>query len=215
MSFSSISVGARDSLLSRKQVEEVLAELQIFHPDISFSPVWIMTTGDVDKTTSLKHLDKTDFFTKEIDQGQLQGRFRLSIHSAKDLPDPLVPGLAIVALTKGVDPSDALVCKQGHTFPEHPKIGASSFRRDAMVRKILPQAQIIDIRGTIQERLALLFQGEIDGLVVANAALIRLQISDIVTIPLEGEVSPMQGRLAVIAKEEDLEMKQLFSCIQR
>src|ERR1700675_2982078 len=110
--FSEITVGARGSQLSQMQVWEVHRELLQHHPNIQFKPTWITTMGDKDKQTSLRDLDKTDFFTREVDQLQLQREFRISIHSAKDLPEPLAPGLKIIALTKGVDPTDVLVYNQ-------------------------------------------------------------------------------------------------------
>src|SRR3990167_5249098 len=100
-----IEVGARDSLLSRAQVEEVLFELRQHHPHVRFKTHLVQTIGDRDLTTSLRAMDKTDFFTRDVDQMQLTGRCQITIHSAKDLPDPLPAGLTIIALTKGVDPS--------------------------------------------------------------------------------------------------------------
>src|SRR4051812_15118097 len=110
-----ISVGARSSNLSKAQAKEVLEELQLFYPEAQFSTLWLETTGDKDLKTSLRHLDHTDFFTKEIDDLQLQGKIRISIHSAKDLPQPLPEGLKVIALTKGVDSSDALVLRPGES----------------------------------------------------------------------------------------------------
>jgi hydroxymethylbilane synthase len=81
-----VTVGARLSQLSKAQVEEVAALL----PNVRLLPIWITTKGDQDKTTSLKTLEKTDFFTGEIDRRQLSGEFRISIHSAKDLPSPSI-----------------------------------------------------------------------------------------------------------------------------
>jgi len=218
MSFSdnSVTIGARSSPLSRAQVEEVLCELKTFHPDIIFLPIWFQTTGDKDQKTSLRDMEKSDFFTKEIDRMQLEGDFQVSIHSAKDLPDPIHDGLEIIALTRGVDPSDVLVIKNGSTLndlPRNCKIGASCKRRDLSVKKILPDAEIVDIRGTIGDRLSLLHQGKLDGVVVAKAALIRLKIEDVVCIALQGEIAPLQGKLAIIARKGDKKMKQLFSCL--
>lgn len=206
----SLEVGARGSKLAQAQVWEVHRELIQYHPNIEFNPHWITTTGDEDKKTSLRDLDKTDFFTREIDQMQLQGRFRISIHSAKDLPEPLAPGLKIVALTKGVDPSDVLVYNK---LPENAVIGTSSYRREQNLLQWRSDLRCVDIRGTIQERLTLLDAGELDGVVMAEAALIRLGLTHRKRIVLEGETAPLQGKLAVIALESDHEMEELFSCI--
>ncbi len=206
----SLDVGARSSKLSQAQVWEVHRELIQHHPHIEFKPIWITTTGDQDKKTSLRDLGKTDFFTREIDQLQLQGGFRISIHSAKDLPEPLASGLKIVALTKGVDSSDVLVY---HELPEQAIIGTSSHRREQNLLEWRSDFRCVDIRGTIDERLALLDIGQVDGVVMAEAALIRLGLTHRKRIFLNGETAALQGRLAVVARESDHEMEELFNCI--
>ena len=120
------------------------------------------TTGDKDQKTSLRTLEKTDFFTKEIDELQLAGGCRISIHSAKDLPDPLPKGLTMVALTQGVDPSDSLVLRENETIeslPHGAKMGTSSARREKNIRDLRSDFICVDVRGNIQARLALLDQG--------------------------------------------------------
>lgn len=206
-----VSIGARGSNLSKAQVWEVLRELQVFHPSVTFEPMWITTKGDKDLNTSLRHMENSNFFTKEIDELQLAGLFRLSMHSAKDLPEPLPDGLTMVCLSKGLDPSDSLV--QSATFTEKGKIATSSLRREKTVLKLYPEAQIVDIRGTIEQRLAHLERGEIEGLVVAECALIRLGLTSLCRTTLPGPVATHQGQLAVIAQSDDAEMKELFSCI--
>ncbi len=136
-----LTIGARASRLSRAQVAEILEALQKLHPKIDFSPMWVNTTGDLDQFTSLRSLDKTDFFTREIDQLLLSGACRVAVHSAKDLPDPLPKGLSQVALTEGVDPSDSLVMLPGislSTLPSYARIGTSSARREATVASLRP-----------------------------------------------------------------------------
>lgn len=208
----SIKIGARSSSLSKVQVEEVHKAIQLFYPQIQFIPTWISTRGDQDKTTSLKTLEKTDFFTDEIDRRQMDGEFQISIHSAKDLPDPLHPGLEIVALTKGIDPSDSLVVKQ---FPllYGSRIGTSSERREAFLKNWRSDLKCVDIRGTIEERLQLIHQGVLDGVVMAEAALIRLNLTHLPRLHLDIELAHMQGRLAVVARKNDHAMQQIFQSI--
>ena len=108
-----LHVAARGSPLALRQCEEVLKELRLHHPQVRFDLTTVATLGDKDKKTSLRSLSKTDFFTREVDERVLTGQSRIAIHSAKDLPDPLPDGLAVVALTQGVDPADALVMRPG------------------------------------------------------------------------------------------------------
>jgi len=151
----SLKIGARSSLLSRAQVEEIRSQVPF-----ELEPVWVETSGDLDQATSLRSFGKTDFFTRELDQLLLNGSIRAALHSAKDLPDPIPKGLCVAAMTKGLDPRDCLVFKE---LPEGAWIATSSERREAVVRALRPDFRFKDLRGTIQQRLEKLENGEADG----------------------------------------------------
>jgi len=206
-----IKVGARDSPLSRVQVQEIGNECQEHHPHTVLVPTFVRTYGDLDRHTSLRTLDKTDFFTREIDQMVLQQQVRLGIHSAKDLPHPLPQGLRCVALTPGIDPSDALVLRQQAPLLPGSVVATSSLHREQAVSALYPGIHFVDLRGTIGERLQKLEMGEVDGVVIAEAALIRLHLTHLPRVRLPGPTTPLQGRLAVLAAESDEEMQHLFS----
>lgn len=211
-----LAVASRSSPLAVAQVEEVLKELKTYHPHVQFSCIWMETTGDQNLTQSLRTLGKTDFFTKELDELLLSEGCRIAIHSAKDLPDPLPEGIVIAAVTKGVDASDALVLPPHvslSTLPMHPLIATSSLRREEAVKELIPHAVFTDIRGNINQRLQQLEQGKIDGVVIAEAALIRLQLTHLNRIRLPGETVPLQGQLAIAVRSGDLEMLALFACM--
>lgn len=211
-----ISVGARSSPLSQTQVKEVLEELRRHHPEIEFQSTFLASQGDKDLKTSLRTLNKTDFFSKEIDELVLKGQCRIGIHSAKDLPDPLPEGLTMVALTHGIDPADMLVLRAGETLTSLPAgaiIATSSERREEAVLQMRPDLRFIDLRGNIGQRLAKLESGEADGVVVAEAALIRLGLTHLNRLRIPGETAQFQGQLAVIAREDDPEMRELFASI--
>ncbi len=211
-----LKVAARTSALSRAQAKEVLAELQVFSPGIEFEETFLKTTGDVDQKTSLRSLEKTDFFTKEIDAMILNKTCGIAIHSAKDLPDPLPEGLELIALTKGLDPSDSLVLKKGTSLSSLKPgalIATSSLRREAAVLQLRPDFKFRDLRGTIQQRIHLLENGEADGVVVAEAALIRLDLTHLNRVRIPGDTVPLQGKIAIIARSDNKEMKALFKFI--
>lgn len=211
-----IEVGARDSSLSRIQVKEVQKALLVYHPQILFIPQFFQTVGDLDQKTSLRHLDRTDFFTREIDQWVLAQPGRVGIHSAKDLPYPLSTGLSIFCLTEGLDPADVVVLREGETWEQLPVgacIATSSERREQMVRILRSTVTFCDIRGTIEQRLAQLDACQVDGVVVAEAALIRLGLTHRSRIRLPGLTAEGQGQLAVVGQTTDEELKQLFACL--
>lgn len=210
LSLDTIAVGARSSALSQAQVKEVLEEL---HHSIEFNVQFLQTTGDRDLHTSLRTLGTTDFFTKELDALVLSGGCQIAIHSAKDLPYPLPEGLQIVALTRGLPSTDSLVLREGETLRSNALIATSSERREEAVRAIKQDVRFCDIRGTIEQRLAKLYSGEVDGVVIAEAALIRLGLTHLNRITLPGTTVPLQGKLAIVARSGDDAMKQLFASI--
>lgn len=193
--------------------------MRAFFPKIRMIPTLLMTSGDVDQTTPLRLMEKTDFFTREVDEKVLQGEADLAIHSAKDLPATIPEGLVVAAITKGVDPADSLVFRQGFSLTQFPiggRVGTSSLRREKRVRQMLPQAIMTDLRGSVPKRLELLEQdlalpGSLHAIVVAEAALIRLE-SLVPRVKMAGE-HPLQGKLAVLARKSDPLISSLFSCI--
>ena len=212
-----IKVGARGSPLSRAQMQEVLEELRLHHSQIAFQPIWVETTGDKDLKTSLKSLEKTNFFTKEIDELQLLGFCRISIHSAKDLPNPCQKVSNMIALTKGVDPSDSIVLRDGMTLENLPQWGKNWHIVVRDGKKIL-RSCAVTLSASISAAISvsawrLLDEGLFDGVVMAEAALIRLNLTCATAVPLPGESAQLQGQLAVLALEEDEEMRALFECI--
>lgn len=211
-----ITCGARSSPLSRAQVTEIQRELLQHHPEVILEGVYVETTGDIDLNTSLRTLGHTDFFTKEVDTLLLQGTCRIAVHSAKDLPKPLTHGIEVICITKGVDPSDSLVLRNGITWRSLKKgavIATSSERREQVVKTMRSDLTFRDVRGPIGMRLALLETGEADGVVIAEAALIRLGLTHLNRIRLPGATTPLQGQLAVTARNGDDEMRSLFACL--
>jgi hydroxymethylbilane synthase/uroporphyrinogen III methyltransferase/synthase len=205
----SIRVAARASKLSRAQFEELQATI----PDVLLEGVFVETHGDLDQSTSLRMLDRTDFFTREVDALVLSGQCQIGLQSAKDLPETIPDGLEIICITQGVDPADSLVLREGRTLEALPPgalIATSSSRREQAVRQLRSDFIFRDVRGTIEQRLSLLESGKADGVVVAEAALIRLKLTHLNRVRLPGPTTPFQGRLAIVARTGDPDMRQLF-----
>lgn len=185
-----LKVGARSSPLSRAQVEEVRGEL-----GLDFEVTWVETTGDLDRSSSLRKMEKSDFFTRELDLMLLNEEIDAAIHSAKDLPEPLPKGLKIAWISQGLDPRDSLVIKKEPVQI----VATSSERREEAVRQLFPDCRFVDLRGTIQERL----KKEVDGVVVAEAALIRLGLTHLPRVFLPGPTAPLQGKIAIVCREDE------------
>lgn len=210
-----LKIGTRTSQLALRQVDEVIDNLKKFYPDIDPRVVGIDTHGDKDKVTPISDVEGRDFFTKEIDEALLRGEIDLAVHSAKDLPDNLAPGLFIATITKSIDPFDVLVSKQNLKLNElrvGAKIGTSSLRRKSQLKNYRNDFNIIDIRGNIEERLKILDETNLDAIVIAAAGLIRLGLEDRITqrIPLDIlRPHPLQGSLAIEVRKDNEDIIRL------
>lgn len=212
-----LRIGTRNSPLALKQVEEALGYLREFYPEIKAEIIGIDTYGDKDKITPISEIGGADFFTREIDEALLKGDIDLAVHSAKDLPSQIPVGLVIAAITESIDPYDALVSKNNLKIGElgvRAKIGASSLRRKTQLKKYRIDFQIVDIRGNVEERLEKLDKDGLDAIIVASCALIRLGLQHRITQKIPFEIlkpHPLQGSLAIEARENDKEIINLFS----
>jgi len=193
-------------------------EIKALYPRVNFETHVFLTQGDKDKITSISEVDGSDFFTKEIDDALLRGEIDLAVHSSKDLPDILSEGLAVLLETESICPYDALVSKDKRKFAQLPsglRIGTSSLRRKSTVRLLRPDLRVIDIRGNIGERLALIGSRKIDALIVAFAALIRLGRKELISevFPLEVfKTHPKQGSLSLMVRHDRWqEVKSILS----
>lgn len=204
---STLKVGSRSSALALIQVKEVFAQL----PNLSFTSVSFKTAGDKDKTTPLTAGVADNFFTDAIDQALLEGQIDVAVHSAKDLPQQLPDGLEILALTRGLEDADAWVSPYAfNALKPQAHVGTSSQLRQAQVKALRPDVQIVDIRGTIEERLKLVQDKKIDGIIVALCALKRLGLHAHVKEVLPWEGMPLQGQLAIVGKSGNEHLKKLF-----
>lgn len=134
----------------------------------------IRTTGDRITDVPLAKVGGKGLFTKEIEDALLDGRIDCAVHSLKDLPTELPPGLTVAATPEREVPNDALVGATLDTLPEGARVGTSSLRRAAQLRATRPDLVIEPVRGNLDTRLRKLDEGQYDAIVLAAAGLRRL-----------------------------------------
>src|SRR3954468_8871166 len=134
----------------------------------------IKTTGDKITDVPLAKVGTKGLFTKEIEEALLDGRADLAVHSLKDLPTELPEGLVLAAVPPREDPRDAMVGKRLADLPAGAKVGTSSLRRAAQLRKLRPDLVIESIRGNLDTRLRKLDEGQYDAILLAAAGMKRL-----------------------------------------
>ncbi|MEN3203282.1 MAG: hydroxymethylbilane synthase [Atribacterota bacterium] len=171
-----IRVGSRGSVLALRQTQEVVERLSRVYQEVQWEVVPITTTGDRfpedPKTTFAKGM-----FVKEVEEALLRGIVDLAVHSLKDLPVDLPPGLAIFAVLKREDPRDVLLSRKGLPFAALPRgatIGTSSVRRKVQIEALRPDLEVVPLRGNVPTRIRKMERGEVDALVLAAAGLKRL-----------------------------------------
>lgn len=178
--------------------------------------VTIKTAGDRLQEAPLSEVGGKRLFVKEIEDALLRGDVDLAVHSAKDMPAVLPPGLEVAAALPREDPRNALV------LPVHvpagdlssvqsrlggsPTIGTSSVRRMAQLAGLFSGATFQPIRGNVDTRLRKLADSGYDALVLAAAGLRRLGLGERITTALPVEAccpAPGQGIIALEIRRDD------------
>ena len=203
-----VRVGTRGSRLALIQTELTLRLLRDAHPNVHFEVVTVTTQGDANQTAPLAGMG-LGVFVKEIERRLETGEIDMAVHSLKDMPTVLPPGMALGAVLERADPRDALVSHLGTTLDQIPagtKIGTSSPRRQAQIAERRPDLEIVPIRGNVDTRLRKAAGDECDGTVIAVAGLDRMGMSEVITeclSPEEFVPPPGQGAMAVEIRADD------------
>jgi len=164
----------------------------------------IKTTGDKITDVPLAKVGTKGLFTKEIEEALLDGRADLAVHSLKDLPTELPSGLTLAGVPRREDARDAIVGRKLEELPAGAKVGTSSLRRAAQLKKLRPDLAIESVRGNLDTRLRKLDEGRYDAIVLAAAGLRRLGWGGRIAELLAPEVmcpAVGQGALALEARE--------------
>ncbi len=214
-------IGTRGSPLALAQAREVQSRLMSAHglPETDFEIVVIKTSGDHIQDRPLAEAGGKGLFTKEIEEALLDGRIDLAVHSMKDMPTVLPDGLVISAILPREDVRDAFVSLKWpslQAMPAGAKVGTSSLRRAAQVRRLRSDLEVVGFRGNVETRLAKLAQGVADATLLACAGLRRLGKESRITAPIEpSEMLPAvaQGAIGVEIRANDSEMVGMLAAL--
>ncbi|MEE9203127.1 MAG: hydroxymethylbilane synthase [Dehalococcoidia bacterium] len=210
-------LGSRGSALALAQTGEVVRILSGRYPDVDFQVKRIKTQGDLQRRRPLSRMGGKGVFVKEIQQALIAGEIRAAVHSYKDLPVEVVPGLEVGAILPREDPRDALVSRDGLPLEGLPRgafLGTSSPRRAAQIQALRPDLRIGELRGNLDTRLRKVASGAVEVAVVAAAGLNRMGWQDRITQLLAPEVcipAVGQGALAVEIRTDDEEARRLLA----
>lgn len=205
-----LRIVSRSSPMALAQVERVRSLLAQTTPDLVTEVVAITTKADR-WAGALVELGGKGHFIKEVDAVLAAEAADVAVHCVKDMPGdvPLPPGMTIAAYLERDDVRDALVSPSGLTLAKLPagsKIGTSSVRRQAQLRKVRPDLEYVLFRGNVNNRLKKVFAGEVDAAVLAVAGLERIGHTGDITEIFEDDVilPPIgAGVLALQCREDD------------
>jgi hydroxymethylbilane synthase len=206
-----LRIGSRGSILAKWQAETVRERLARM-AGVPSEIVFIKTTGDRFQQAQVSQIGLKGVFIKELEDALLEGRVDLAVHSMKDVPTQIPPGLSFPAICQREDVRDCLMTTSGAKLDDLPagaRVGTSSLRRQSQLRHYRPELDLRNLRGNVDTRLRKLERGEYDAIVLAKAGLDRLGWSDRITEVLSTEISlPAvgQGALGIEARADDREV---------
>jgi hydroxymethylbilane synthase len=198
-----LAIGSRGSQLALWQANYIKDRLAARGVETRIEV--IKTTGDKITDVPLSKVGGKGLFTKEIEEALLDKRIDLAVHSLKDLPTELPKTLTIAAIPQRADPLDAIIGGKLRDLKFGAKVGTSSMRRIAQLRRIRPDLILQSIRGNLDTRINKVERGDYDAIVLAAAGLRRLGWGDIISEVFRADImcpAVGQGALAIETLEE-------------
>jgi hydroxymethylbilane synthase len=204
-----VVIGTRGSALALWQADHVASLLRAAHPGLVVERNIIVTTGDRTPQGPVWESGGKAVWVKELEAALLANEIDLAVHSLKDVPAELAPGLALAAIPARADVRDALVSRNGATLADLPvgaHVGTTSLRRICQVKTLRPDLRLEPLRGNLDTRLRKVSEGRMDAAILACAGLDRLGLSQHIAerIPVERMLPAIgQGALAIEIRVTD------------
>lgn len=215
-----LRLGTRGSALARAQTTLVASQLKELNPGLAVEEVIVRTRGDAMLGSPIHELGGKGLFVKEIEDALLQGEIDAAVHSLKDLPSDLPEGLILASIPEREEPWDALVSRGGESIrglAPGSRVGTSSLRRIAQIRRYRSDLEIVELRGNVDTRLEKVAAGEMEAAVLALAGLKRLGIEERATESLAPELmlpAAGQGALAIETRVDDAATRSLMDRLE-
>lgn len=213
-------IGTRRSALAMWQARFVADLLE--KEGIETEIIGIETQGDRILDVAIAKIGDKGVFTQELEDQLRVGDIDIAVHSAKDMPSELPPGFELTAFTCREKTNDVFVSQYSAYDLENPevrlRVGSSSVRRTAFLRRYYPHLQIVDMRGNLQTRMGKMQAGVCDLLMLAFAGVKRMNLEPFIVkeLPTDRFVPPVgQGTLAVESSVhlDSEKRKRIRSCV--
>jgi hydroxymethylbilane synthase len=210
-------IATRESQLALWQANWVKSCLEQQNPGMEVQLLGMTTQADRLPYVSLQEIGGKGLFVKELEEALYDRRADIAVHSMKDMPVDLPPGLCLAAMSEREVPEDVLVSNQYthlNDIPANAIVGTSSLRRQSQLLHLRPDLQVKPLRGNVNTRLAKLDKGEYAAIILAAAGLIRLGFLDRIRCVLASDEflpAAAQGVLGIQCREEDTTVRQLLA----
>jgi hydroxymethylbilane synthase len=216
-----LKIGTRGSELALAQARETRARLMEAHGlgEDHFEIVVISTSGDRIQDRPLSEVGGKGLFTKEIEEALLDRRIDIAVHSSKDMPTVLPDGLELSCFLEREDVRDAFIGRAAARLEDLPVgavVGSSSLRRQALIRRMRPDVEVVMFRGNVQTRLRKLDEGQVGATLLAHAGLRRLGMEKVITELLPAESfppAPGQGAICIESRIGDRAVRDMLEAI--
>lgn len=211
-----LRIATRQSALALWQAEHVADLVRQQHPGVQVELLPLVTEGDRILDKPLASIGGKGLFLKELERALLDGEAQLAVHSMKDVPVEMTPGLQVDIVLQRANPFDALLSASGQTLAELPagaRIGSSSLRRKCQLLAARPDLRVLDLRGNINTRIRKLQEGEYEAIILARAGLERLGFEGLISETLlapEWLPAPTQGTIGVQYRSDDPQTRELL-----
>lgn len=212
MPINQLRIATRRSPLALWQAEYVAERLRTQNPGLSVELVGMSTRGDEITDRPLMAVGGKALFVKALEQGMLEDRADLAVHSMKDVPATLPAAFELPVILNRDEPCDAFVSQHyGNVaaLPFGARVGTASLRRECQLRARRPDLVVESVRGNVQTRLGKLESGEFDAIILAASGLARLGMSERITAlmsPEESLPAVGQGALGIECRADNDEL---------
>lgn len=210
-------IATRESPLALQQANFIKDQLEIQHPHLTITLLGLTTTADRNLDVSLTEIGGKGLFVKELEEALLDGRADIAVHSMKDVPMDLPPGLILPVIGEREEPRDVFVSNNHVSLaalPHGARVGTSSLRRQTQMRALRKDLTLQNLRGNIHTRLSRLDKNDFDAIILAGAGLKRMNLNHRIRTyfsPEESLPSAGQGALGIECRADDIATVELIT----
>jgi hydroxymethylbilane synthase len=214
-----LKIGTRGSKLALTQTNFVAEKFKNIMPETNIEICVIKTSGDIMQDVSLLTIGGQGVFVKELEEALLSKKIDLAVHSMKDVPGETPDDLIFAAILPREDVRDVLVSRDNikmESIPKRAKIGTGSQRRGAQIKAMLPDVNIVPLRGNIETRLKKIETENLTGVILAAAGMKRMGLAERITqfLPVETMLPAVgQGALGLQIRKRDIDLAKICASL--